>query len=113
MIIDELKYCPTPVVCGTNRLGKTMSARAGLALIGNSSHFYISVKERFIPRLCSRSTLPSVLDDVKTPKTLDSVAMYIFNKGRDGTCVFEQEPRTCPTFTVIWAPLDALKRDPR
>lgn len=113
MLISKLKYCPTPVVCGTNRLGKTMSARASLSLIGNASNFYSSVKERFIPRLCSRSTLPPVLDDVKTHRVIADVAVSLFNKGKDGTCIFEQEPRTCPTFTVNWEALDGLKRDPR
>ena len=57
--------------------------------------------------------MPPVLDDVKDPKTLDLVALSIFNKGKDGTCVFEKEPRTCPTFTVNWKTLDDLKRDQR
>jgi hypothetical protein len=65
MLISKLKYCPMPVVCGTNRLGKTMSARASLSLIGNASNFHSSVKESYIPHLCSRSTLTPVLDNVK------------------------------------------------
>ncbi|CAB3997338.1 Hypothetical predicted protein, partial [Paramuricea clavata] len=55
-------------------------------------------KERFIPRQCSRSTLPPVLD-VKTHRVIADVAVSLFNKGKDGTCIFEQEARTCPTFT--------------
>ena len=108
-IIKFKKYCPTPVICGTNRLGKTTSARSALSLVGNTKNFYSSVKERFIPRLCSRSTLPPVLDDVKIPKVLADVAMSMFNNGKDGTCVFEKEPRTCPVFTVNWEVLDGLK----
>lgn len=112
MIIKLVKYCPMPVSCGTNRVGKTTSARAGLSLIGNSANFFASVKERFIPRLCSRSTLPPVLDDIKVPKILDDVAMSVFNNGKDGTCVFEKESRTLPTFTVNWKVLDGLNFDP-
>lgn len=57
--------CPIPVVCGVKRLCKTKLAKAALSLIGNMGAFYSSVKERFIPRLCSRTTLPPVLDDIK------------------------------------------------
>lgn len=57
--------CPIPVVCGVKRLCKTKSAKAALSLIGNMGAFYSLVKERFIPRLCSRTTLPPVLDDIK------------------------------------------------
>ena len=111
-VISIKKYCPTPFICGTNRLGKTTSARAALSLIGNTANFYASVKERFIPRLCSRSTLPPVLDDLKNPKILGDVPSSMFNNGKDGSCIFEREPRTCPIFTVNWEVLDGLKVNP-
>ena len=112
-IMDILGFCPLPVVCGVNRLGKTKSAKAALSLIGNMGSFYSSVKERFIPRLCSRTSLPPVLDDVKRGKLIEDVAVSFFNRGKDGTCFLECTPRTCPILTVNWEALDSLDRDPR
>ncbi len=55
-IMEILGCCPVLVVGGVNRLGKTKSAKAALSLIGNTGSFYPSVKDRFIPGLCSRTT---------------------------------------------------------
>ena len=63
----------------TSLFGKTKSAKAALNLIGNMGSFYSSVKERFIPRLCSRTTLPPVLDDVKKHKLIEDIAMAFYN----------------------------------
>lgn len=112
-IMDTLGFCPLPVVCGTNRLGKTKSAKAALSLIGNGGSFYSAVKDRFIPRLCSRSSLPPVLDDIKKPKQVEEIAVAFYNRGKDGTCFFESTPHTCPILTVNWEVLDALQKDPR
>ena len=112
-VIDLLGFCPLPVVCGTNGLGKTQAANAALSLIGNSVNFYSSVKQRFIPRLCSRSSLPPVIDDVKISSILEDAAISFYNNGKDGTCLQETEPRTCPLFTVNYATLDCLNKDPR
>ena len=112
-IQNVLGFCPIPVVCRVNRLGKTKSAKAALSLIGNEKSFYSSVKERFIPRLCSRSTLPPVLDDVKKSKVVEDIVVAFFNEGKDGTCLLESMPRTCPLLTVNWEALDGLDRDPR
>jgi len=112
-IMDIMGFCPVPVVCGSNRLGKTKSAKAALSLVGNMASFYSSVKERFIPRLCSRTTLPPVLDDIKKSKLIEEIAVSFYNRGKDGTCFLECTPRTCPIITVNWESLDALDRDPR
>lgn len=112
-IMDALGYRPVPVVCGVNKLGKTKSAVAALSLIGNGQSFYSSVKERFIPRLCSRSTIPPVLDDLKKAKTIEEIAVAFYNRGKDGTCLLETTPRTCPMLTVNWEVVDALGKDPR
>ena len=37
-IIDILGYCPAPLVCGINRLGKTKSVRAALSPHGNTKY---------------------------------------------------------------------------
>lgn len=103
-VMDTMGYCPIPVVCGVNRLGKTKSARAALSLIGNKASFFSSVKERFIPRLCARTTLPPVLDDLKKGKQIEDIAVAFYNRGKDGTC---------PILTVNWEVLDALNQDPR
>ena len=95
-VINIQKYCPTPFICGTNWLGKTTLVRAALSLIGNTANFYASVKERFIPRLCSPSTLPPVLDDLKNHKILGDVVSSMFNNGKDGSCIFEREPEDVP-----------------
>ena len=75
--------------------------------------FYSSVKERFIPRLCSRTTLAPVLDDIKKPKLVEDIAEAFYNRGKDGTCFLESTPRTCPIVAVNWETLDALDHDPR
>lgn len=112
-IMDLLSYCPVPILCGSNRLGKTKSTKAALHLIGNVDNFYTSVKERFLPKLCSRSTLPPVLDDIKAPTLVESIAVSFYNMGKDGTCLEECVPRTCPMLSVNWKTLDGLQRDPR
>ena len=104
-IVEILGYCPIPVVGGMNRLGKTKSARAALSLIGNTGSFYSSAKDRFIPRLCARTTLPPVLDDVKKAKQIEDIAVAFYNMGKDGTCFLESTPRTCPILTVNWEAL--------
>ena len=113
MIVDILRFCPLPFVCGTNRLGKTKSLKAALSLVGNGSNFFSAVRERFIPRLCSRSTLPLVLDDVKSPTVIEIVAVSFYNSGKDGKCVFEAAPRTIPMFTVNCDTLEGMNNDPR
>lgn len=75
--------------------------------------FYSSVKERFVPQLCSRTTLPPILDNVKKPKLIEDIAVAFYNRGKDGTCFLESIPRTCPIVTVNLETLDALNRDPR
>ncbi len=55
--------------------GITKSAKAALSLIGNTGSFYSSVKDRFIPGLCSRTTLLPVIDDVKNPRMLKEIAV--------------------------------------
>ena len=76
MVIKYRKCCPVPALCGTNRLGKTTSASSAISLTGNTANFYSSVNERFFPPLCSRSTVPPVLDDVKTAKFVADIARY-------------------------------------
>ena len=112
-IVELMEFCPLPVVCGTNGLGKTKASKTALSLIGNSANFYVRVNQRFLPRLCSRSSLPPVLDDVKLPNILEEVVMSSYDKGTDGTCLQETEPRTCPLVTVNYKTLDLFKRDPR
>ena len=113
-ITSSQEYCPVPILCGTNRLGKSRCAKAALSLIGNNNNgFFSTVKERFIPRLCSRSTFPPVIDDIKKPKVIEDIALNYYNKGKDGTCRMECTPRTCPILTVNWEVLDGLENDPR
>lgn len=102
-IIEMFGNCPIPIVCGVNRLGKIKCSVGALSLIGNSNNFYSSVKERFIPPLCSRSTLPPVLDDIKKPKVIEDIAMAFYNSGKDGTCLLETTRET----------LDGLDKDER
>ena len=85
----------------------------GSAQSNRKHSFYSSVKEKFIPRLCSRSILPPVLDDIKKPKVIEDIAVAFYNKGKDGTCLLESTPRTCPMITVNWEVLDGLGKDPR
>jgi hypothetical protein len=112
-IIDLLGFYPFPVVCGTNGREKTKAANAALCLIGNSGNFYLSVKQRFIPRLCIRSSLPPVIDDVKIPNILEDAAISFYNNGKDGMCLQETEPRTCPLLTVNYTTLHYLNKGPR
>lgn len=109
MVVDVLGFYPLPVVCGVNRLGKTKSAKGALSLIGNQANFFSAVKDRFIPRLCSWSTLPPVLDDIKSPKVIEEVAVSFYNCGKDGTCLLETAPRTCPILTVNWGNIRRTK----
>ena len=99
-IMEILGCCPIPVVCGVNWLGKTKSPKAALSLIGNTGSFYSSVKERFLLRLCSRTSLPPVLDDIKKPKLIEDIGVAFYNRGKDGTYFLESTPHTCPIVTV-------------
>lgn len=65
--ISEGLHHPISVVCGEHRLGKTKTARAALQLMGNGHHFFSSVWDRFLPHLCSRSSFPPMLYDLKRP----------------------------------------------
>ena len=112
-IVELMEFCPLPVVCGTNGLGKTKASKMALSLIGNSANFYARVNQRFLPRLCSRSSLPPVIDYVKLPNILEEVVMSSYDNGTDGTCLQETEPRTCPLVTVNYKTLDLFKKDPR
>ena len=98
------------MVCGTNKLGKTRSAEGALNLIGNQQNFFSAVRERFVPKLCSRLTFPPMLDDLKSSKTIEDIAIQFYNRGRDGTCSQECTPRTAPLLTVNW---ETLGRDTR
>jgi len=80
-IMDTMGFCPVPVVCGSNRLCKTKSAKVALSLIGNMACFYSIVKEWFIPRLCCRTTLPQVVDDMKKAKLITEIAVSFYNRG--------------------------------
>lgn len=113
MIIDILGFCPLSRICGVNRWGKTKSAKDALSLIGNTSNFFSAVKDRFIPWLCSRSTLPPGLDVIKNSKVIENITVSFYNCGKDGTCVLETTPRMWPMVTVNWVTLDGLNKDPR
>lgn len=112
-IIEEGNHFPVPVICGEHRLGKTKSARAALHLMGNGRQFFSSARERFIPRLCSRSTFPPMLDDIKNTRQLGELALAYFDGGKDGTCSREMKPKTCPLVTLNWEALDGLAQDYR
>ena len=112
-IIEGGNNFPVPVICGEHRLGKTRSARAPLHLMGNGKLFFSSARERFIPRLCFRSTFPPVLDDIKNTRQLGELALAYFDDGKDGTCNREMKPKTCPLVTLNWEALDGLAQDYR
>ena len=112
-IIREGYHCPIPVICGEHRLGKTKSARVALRLMGNDHQFFSSARERFIPHLCSRSSFPPVLDDLKNAHQLGEIALAHYDGGKDGTCAKEMEPKTCPMVTMNWKALDGLAQDYR
>jgi len=111
-IIEEANHFPVPVICGKHRLGKTKSARAPLHLMGNNRQFFSPARERFIPRLCSRSTFPPVLD-IKNTCQLEELTLAYFDGGEDGTCRREMKPKTCPLVTLNWEALDGLTQDYR
>ena len=112
-IQENVGYCPLLVICGTNKLGNIRSAEGALFLIGNQENFFSTVRERFLPKLCNRSTFPPVLDDLKSPKTIEEIAIQFYNRGRDGTCNLEFTPSTLPIITANWETLDRLDKDPR
>lgn len=112
-IIKAGLHFPIPVICGEHRLGKTKSAKAALHLMGNHKQFFSSARERFIPRLCSRSTFPPVLDDMKNAQQLGELALAYFDGGKDGTCSREMIPKTCPLVTANWEALEGLPQDYR
>ena len=81
--------------------------------MGNDHHFFSSARERFIPHLCSRSSFPPVLDDLKNAHQLGEIALAYYDGGKDGTCAKEMEPKTCPMVTMNWEALDGLPQDYR
>jgi len=110
LIIDILWFCLLPIIYEVNnRLQNTKSTKGALSLFGNSSNFFSSVKDRFIPPLCSRSTLPPVLDDITN---LLVIAVLFYNYGRDGTRVLETTPKTCPMVNVNCETRDGVIKDP-
>ena len=112
-IIESYGHCPIPVLCGEHRLGKTKSAKSALRLVGNDANFFASVKDRFIPRLCARSSFPPVLDDLKRTSQLEEIAISFYNGGKDGSCFKESRPKTCPMVTVNWEALEGVTNDYR
>ena len=101
------------MICGEHRLGKTKVARAALRQMGNDHHFFSSARERFIPHLCSRSSFPPVLDDLKNAHQLGEIALAYYDGVKDGTCAKEIEAKTCPMVTMNWEALDGLAQDYR
>ena len=81
--------------------------------MGNDKQFFSSARERFIACLCSRSTFPPVLDDIKNTHQLRELALAYFNGGKDGTRSREMSPKTCPVVTVNWEALEELPQDYR
>jgi hypothetical protein len=49
-IIDILGFCPLPVVCGANGLGKTKASTAALSLIGNRYYHLVCLKLKEVPK---------------------------------------------------------------
>ncbi len=81
--------------------------------MGSEHQFFSSARERFIPRLCSRSSFPPVIDDIKSSKQLGEIALAYFDGGKDGTCSKEMQPKTCPIVTVNWEALEGLAQEYR
>ena len=75
---------------------------------GQPQAVFSSAQERFIPRLCSRSTFPPGLDDMKNAQQLGELALAYFDGGKDGTCSREMIPKTCPLVTANWEALEGL-----
>lgn len=107
--IIEGNHFPIPVICGEHRPGKTKSARAALRLMGNNKQFFPSAWERFIPRLCSRSTFPPMLDDIKNTRQLGELALAYFDGHKDETCSREIKPKICPVVILNWEALEGLQ----
>lgn len=105
-ILDLYGFCPIPVMCGLNWLAKMKSAKAALSLIGNATAFYSSVKDRFL------RTLPPVLDDIKSAKQIEEIAIYFLIVGKMAPALWNAL-HARPIITVNWETLDALDRDPR
>jgi hypothetical protein len=101
-IIELADHCPIHVICGQHRLGKTKYAKAALV-----------AKERFIPRLCARSSFPPVFDDLKKQKQLEDIALSFYNGGKDGSCFKETAPKTCPIVTINWEAFEGICTDYR
>ena len=107
-IIREGYHCPIPVICGEHRLWKTKSARLALRRMGNDHHFFSSAREWFIPHLCSRSSFPPVLDDLKNAHQLGDIALAYYDGSKDSTCAKGMEPKTRPLVTMNWGALYGL-----
>ena len=110
---DFTPSLPSPSGVWHQQVGEDKVSGRGANLIGNQQNFFSAVRERFVPKLCSRSTFPPVLDDLKSSKTIEDIAIQFYNRGRDGTCSQECTPRTAPMLTVNWETLDKLDKDPR
>ena len=81
--------------------------------MGNDHHFFSSAREWFIPHLCSRSSFPPALDDLKNAHQLGDIALAYYDGSKDGTCAKEMEPKTCPLVTMNWGALYGLAQDYR
>lgn len=65
-------------------------------LMGNKTQFFSSVQETFIPHLCSRSTLPPVLDDIKNTQQLESWLWPISTAAEMGRVRGRWRPKPAP-----------------
>ena len=98
---EKFGQCPSPVAVGPNDTGKTTSAKAFLALVGNEEKGLarqLTVAEAGLK--CSTSTVPFVFDD---PDRLDEVRILInnnFNGQVRATMRSTNVPKSTCLFTL-------------
>lgn len=101
-IVEVNGECPAPFVCGPVGTGKSLSLKAGLALIGgHKTRFYSRGTREKYQLLLSQSSFPVGIDDPQRPDAIGELMIDLFNGAKSTTVTHgDIQPTTSGIITA-------------